>query len=53
MDIDGEVAAAYAANAIPQTVIIDRDGYVVSLFVGGGSHFEEQLRETLLSIIAE
>ena len=39
------MAEKYGANAIPQTVIIDRDGNVARLFVGGGPHLGDQLRE--------
>ncbi|HBE71318.1 MAG TPA: hypothetical protein DDW52_24495 [Planctomycetaceae bacterium] len=34
-DQDGKVASAYGARAIPQTVVIDRDGTVAGVFVGG------------------
>ena len=36
LDRDGVVAGKYAVTAIPQTVVIDREGKVVRLFVGGG-----------------
>jgi thiol-disulfide isomerase/thioredoxin len=52
LDIDGAVAQKYAANAIPQTVIIDRDGTVARLFVGGGPHFDDQLREALKAVLS-
>ncbi len=35
LDRDGSVADKYKAVAIPQTVIINRDGTVARLFVGG------------------
>ncbi len=47
MDIDGEVAQLYQANAIPQTVIIDRNGNVTHLFVGGGNKFVEEFSTAL------
>ena len=47
MDVDGEVAQLYQANAIPQTVIIDRNGTVTHLFVGGGTKFVEQFSTAL------
>ncbi len=47
MDIDGEVAQLYQASAIPQTVIIDRNGVVSHLFVGGGNKFVEQFSTAL------
>ncbi|MFN3193227.1 MAG: TlpA family protein disulfide reductase [Aureliella sp.] len=43
-DISGQVAAAYDANAIPQTVIIDRSGVIQNVFVGGGSKVVEQIK---------
>jgi hypothetical protein len=47
LDRDGVVAAKYAVTAIPQTVVIDRDGKVVRLFVGGGQKTAESLRKAL------
>ena len=47
LDMDGVVADSYDATAIPQTVIIDREGKVFRLFVGGGPEFEDQLRDAL------
>ncbi len=47
MDVDGEVAQQYEANAIPQTVIIDRNGIVTHLFVGGGNKFVEEFSTAL------
>ncbi len=52
LDRDGAVADQYKAVAIPQTVIIDRDGKVARLFVGGGPHFDDQLRQALKSVLA-
>ena len=37
LDRDGRVAERYGATAIPQTVIVDREGKVARLFVGGGA----------------
>ncbi len=51
MDQDGVVAGKYEANAIPQTVVIDREGKIVRLFVGGGPHLAEQLREVLRDLL--
>ena len=53
LDRDGAVAEKYAANAIPQTVIIDRDGTVVRLFVGGGPHLGDQLRDALGTLLKD
>src|SRR5262249_14688573 len=51
LDRDGVVADRYKAVAIPQTVIIDREGKVARVFVGGGPRFEEQLRDALKSVV--
>ena len=51
LDRDGVVAARYGANAIPQTVIIDREGKVARLFIGAGPQFEAQLREALRAMM--
>ena len=47
LDSDGAVARAYHAEAIPQTVIIDRDGKVKQVIVGGGGTSEAKIRESL------
>jgi peroxiredoxin len=52
LDRDGVVADNYKAAAIPQTVIIDRDGNVARLFVGGGPHFEDQLKEAIKAVLS-
>ncbi len=51
LDRDGVVAAKYWANAIPQTVVIDREGKVTRLFIGGGPHLGDQLREALQALM--
>lgn len=51
LDRDGVVAEKYAANAIPQTVVIDRQGTVARLFVGGGPHLGDQLRDALKTLL--
>jgi thiol-disulfide isomerase/thioredoxin len=53
LDRDGTVAEKYGAHAIPQTVIIDQSGTVARLFVGGGPHLGDQLRDALNAIINE
>lgn len=47
LDVDGEIATAYLANAIPQTVIIDPSGTVSHVFVGGGNQVLNQIRQAL------
>jgi peroxiredoxin len=51
LDRDGVVAGRYGATAIPQTVIIDRDGNVARVFVGGGPHVGEQLADALRKVL--
>jgi len=51
LDIDGVAAARYQADAIPQTVVIDREGKVSSLFVGGGAKLGVQLREAIQNVL--
>ena len=51
MDIDGVAATKYQATAIPQTVIIDREGKVARLFVGGGPKLADQLRDALREVL--
>lgn len=50
MDTDGEVAQLYKANAIPQTVIIGKDGTVQVVHVGMPP--ASQLREELDALLA-
>ncbi len=47
LDLDGVAAQRYQATAIPQTVIIDRQGIVRHVFVGGGPKMIEQFRSSL------
>jgi thiol-disulfide isomerase/thioredoxin len=51
LDKEGLVADKYNAVAIPQTVIVNRDGTVARLFVGGGPHFLDQLRAALKAVL--
>lgn len=52
LDVNGEVASLYNANAIPQTVIIDRSGNVTHVFVGGGPRLVAELKEALRSVLS-
>lgn len=47
LDTDGNVAQLYQASAIPQTVIIDRQGKITHIFIGGGTRFLEQFSQAL------
>ncbi len=51
LDRDGSVAEKYKAMAIPQTVIVNRDGTIARLFVGGGPHFEDKLKDALKAVV--
>jgi peroxiredoxin len=51
LDRDGIVADKYKAVAIPQTVVVNRDGTIARLFVGGGPHFEDQLRDAVKAVL--
>jgi peroxiredoxin len=51
LDRDGIIADKYGATAIPQTVIVGRDGSVARLFVGSSPRFEEQFREALHAVV--
>ena len=53
LDRNGRTAEKYGATAIPQTVIIDRGGKVVRLFVGGGPRFGDQLRAALEAVLGD
>jgi thiol-disulfide isomerase/thioredoxin len=52
IDRDGVVAAKYAVTAIPQTVLIDREGKVARLFVGGGEKTVDALRKAIQELSA-
>jgi peroxiredoxin len=52
LDIDGVAAARYSVTSIPQTVVIDRDGNVARLFIGGGPKLAEPLRQALQELTA-
>ena len=47
LDIDGAAAEKFGVTAIPQTVVIDREGKVSALFVGARPDFVESLREAV------
>ena len=53
LDIDGVAAARYQANAIPQTVVIDRAGKITHLFVGGGAKLGEQLHAAIAKTLED
>lgn len=53
LDRDGAVAAQYKAVAIPQTVVIDREGKVARLFVGSSPDLADKLRAALKAVLPD
>ena len=53
LDTDGVATERYEANAIPQTVVIDKSGKISRLFVGGGKRFEEPLRDSIRELLED
>jgi thiol-disulfide isomerase/thioredoxin len=51
LDRDGATAMKYQANAIPQTVVIDKEGNIVRLFVGGSPKLGEQLKAAVDAVL--
>jgi thiol-disulfide isomerase/thioredoxin len=47
LDTDGAISQRYSVTAIPQTVVINRDGKIARLFVGGGQRTADALRKAL------
>jgi thiol-disulfide isomerase/thioredoxin len=52
LDRDGVAAARYAVTAIPQTVVIDPEGKIHRLYVGGGQKTIDSLRGVLQELTA-
>jgi len=48
LDEQGKVAASYGATAIPQTVVINADGMIKEVIVGGDQQARDRLRTALL-----
>ena len=53
MDEQTNIGAQYGARAIPQTVIIDRDGQVADLHIGYRSGDEQSWRDTINGLLAK
>jgi thiol-disulfide isomerase/thioredoxin len=51
LDVDGATAEKYSVTAIPQTVVIDAQGKVARLFIGGGPNFGDQLHDALQEVL--
>jgi peroxiredoxin len=52
LDKDGAVARAYEANAIPQTVLVGKDGTVQVVHVGLSADLERELKTELDALVA-
>jgi thiol-disulfide isomerase/thioredoxin len=50
LDGDGSFAKQYAVQAIPQTVVIDRDGTILKVFVGAGENTHQELVQLLMEL---
>ena len=53
LDLDGVAADAYQATAIPQTVIIDQQGKIARLFIGGSPQIKQPLSEALEALTSQ
>jgi thiol-disulfide isomerase/thioredoxin len=53
LDTQGKVAMEYKANAIPQTVVVAKDGTVKKVFVGFGPDTEKNLRQVVEEAMKE
>jgi thiol-disulfide isomerase/thioredoxin len=53
LDTDGTVSKQYNVAAIPQTVLIDRDGGIVEVLVGASDENEELLRKKIETLIKQ
>ncbi len=47
LDQDGDIATSYLASAIPQTVVIDKNGIVRFVFVGGRANLAAELKDAI------
>jgi hypothetical protein len=47
LDTEGKAGDLYKANAIPETVVVGKDGVVKKVFVGAGPDTEKQLRDAV------
>jgi thiol-disulfide isomerase/thioredoxin len=50
LDSDGAVGAKYLANAIPETVVIGKDGVIKKVFVGAGPGTAQQIHAAVASL---
>jgi thiol-disulfide isomerase/thioredoxin len=53
LDSNGAVGAKYLANAIPETVVIGKDGVIKKVFVGAGPDTPQQLHAAVESAMSQ
>jgi peroxiredoxin len=53
LDSDGKVGQAYGAQAIPETVVIGKDGKIRKVVVGASPENEQALRDAINKALAE
>jgi thiol-disulfide isomerase/thioredoxin len=51
LDIDGAVARKYQVDAIPQLFIVDRDGNIARVYIGGGQSVVDQFTASLQELL--
>jgi thiol-disulfide isomerase/thioredoxin len=52
LDVDGVAGLRYEADTIPQLVLIDREGTVARLYIGGGPEVVEQTKASIAEMLA-
>jgi hypothetical protein len=52
LDLEGAVAQEYQVSLLPQVVLIDADGTVAGLYVGGGPEMLEPMTAALKQLVA-
>ncbi|MCA9092162.1 MAG: TlpA family protein disulfide reductase [Planctomycetaceae bacterium] len=53
MDVTGKVGGKYAVTSIPSTVIVDKQGKIARVYVGGSDDFDEELRRALGELLGD
>lgn len=51
LDIDGAVARKYQVDSIPQLFIVDREGKIARVYIGGGQNTVEQFASSLQELL--
>ena len=51
LDLEGAVAQLYEVSLLPQVVLIDADGTVAGLYVGGGPEMVEPMTAALKQLV--